>query len=230
MAQPQYETLLAWASKDRYRDDIIAAKAEYFAVTGEVFTDDACYESRMQGFFNWYLLDRRSGEPPMTPAQRFLLEEGAGLALGDKPVYMGFTQSKHSLYEVRRVGVGLIKVRDDLVKVRDAFTGDDLIVTERRHLPGIERGDLLEARLLPVGDVLHFSPAFIYHPRASRPLIWKEIKKRKKAGTLDPRAFLWELERMSLHLERFRNIPLETIYNFAQPFLGPKHKGEAAGG
>ena len=228
MSHPQFEKLLAWASQDR--EQIIAAKTEYFASTGEIFEDDGCYESRMQSFFNWYLLDRAQGTPPQTPAQRFLLEKGPELAAADKTTFLGFTASKHSLYEIRRVGVGLIKVREDLVKVRDTVTGEDYVVTERRRLPGIEKGDLLEARLLPVGDQLQFSSAFTYHPRLVRALVLKEIKKRKKTGTLEARSLCWELERMALNLERFRNIPVEKIYSFETPFLGEKHRREGANG
>ena len=228
MSQPQFETLLAWASKDR--DDIVAAKHDYFAATGEVFEDDSCIESRMQSFFNWYLLDRARGEPKLTPAQRFLKEEGATLAGAEKAVFMGFTSSRHSLYEIKKIGVGLIRVREELVKLRDAFTGDDFLVTERRKLPGLQSGDLIEARLLPVGDQLHFSTAFTYHPRQVRAQVLKEIKKRKKAGTLEARGFVWELERMALHIERFKNLPAETIYSFEAPFLGDKGRREAASG
>jgi hypothetical protein len=225
---PQFETLLAWASQDR--EEIIAAKREYFAATGEPFEAESCFESRMQAFFNWYLLDRLQGAALRTPAQRFLLEKGAELSGADKTVFLGFTKSKHSLFEIRKLGVGLIKVRDDLVKLRDAFSGEEYVVTERRKLVGLERGDIMEARLLPVGDRLHFSPAFTYHPRSVKPMVIKEIKRRKKASLLDARSFCWELERMALQLERFKNIPLDKIYNFETPFLGDKHRREAADG
>jgi hypothetical protein len=228
MSQPQFEMLLAWASKDR--DDIIAARREYFAATGEVFEDDSCFESRMQGFFNWYLFDRPYGTPPLTFAQRYLLEEGAHLSGVDKAVFLGFTKSRHSLYEIKRVGVGLIKVREDQVKVKDAFSGEEFLVTERRKLPGLEKGDLLEARLMPVNDAMHFSTAFTWHPKPIHPLIWKEIKRRKKAGTLEPRNFCWELSRMALNLERFKNISPSVIYSFEQPFLAGRHRREDNGG
>jgi len=218
VAQPQLEALVAWAAKDR--DDVVEARREYLAGTGEIHEDEAAFESRMQAFFNWYLLDRKSGTPPMTPAQRFLQAEGARLAAVEKAFFIGFTQSKHSLFEVRQLGVGLIRVREDLVKLRDAFNGDEFVVTERRRLAGLERGDLLEARLLPFGDSLHFSSAFTYHARAVRPQIWKEIKRRRKAGSLEPRPFVWELQRMALNLDRFKNIPPQTIYSFDAPFLG----------
>jgi len=46
------------------------------------------------------------------------------------------------------------------------------------------------------------------------------------------RDLLWELERMQLQSERFRNVSIENIYDFDKPFLGPRGRkqGEAAHG
>ena len=60
----------------------------------------------------------------------------------------------------------------------------------------------------------HFSTSFTYHPREMTAVIVREIKKRKKQGPVDVRALLWELERMSLQADRFKNVSIEAIYNF----------------
>ena len=39
---------------------------------------------------------------------------------------------------------------------------------------------------------------------------------------VDPRPLLWELERMSLQHERFRNVSIHAIYNFQTPFLSKR--------
>ena len=87
---------------------------------------------------------------------------------------------------------------------------------------------------MPVAGVFQFSSSFTYHPREVRNTILREIKRRKKAeGTLDARAFCWELEKMSLQAERFRNVSIDAIYNFENPFLGQRARrapGEAAHG
>ena len=87
---------------------------------------------------------------------------------------------------------------------------------------GLEIGDLFEARLVPVGGTWHFSTSFTYHPREQKPVIVREIKKRKKQGPVDVRALLWELERMSLQADRFKNVSIEAIYNFESPFLASR--------
>ena len=86
MIQTLIDQLLAWSAQ-ALGDDIVVAKKEYFShVGGEVHEHDRTFEARMQGFFNWYLFDRRtaSDRGAQTPAQRFLAERGAGLFGSDK--------------------------------------------------------------------------------------------------------------------------------------------------
>jgi hypothetical protein len=232
MIQPQIDALLAWAAP--MRDDLVAAKAEYFAATGgDVHEDDRCYEQRMQGFFNYYLFDRKGGGDGSTPVQRYLRERGATLGGQDKEILMGCTSSRLALYEYRGRRTLLRRVPKGQVRVRDAITSKDFDVLERRQLHGLEGGDLFEARLVPVGSTFHFSTSFTYHPREVRRTIVREIKKRRKAGdgVSDSRALSWELEKMALQAERFRNVSIHAIYNFEKPFLGQRKArapGEAA--
>jgi hypothetical protein len=91
-------------------------------------------------------------------------------------------------------------------------------VAERRQVAGLEKGDLLEARLLPYEGQLVFSGAFLYHPREARRLILAQVKRLRKAagktGPLDQGPFLATLSRMAFKVERYRNVRLESIYDF----------------
>src|SRR5713101_469877 len=116
----------------------------------------------------------------------------------------------------------LLEPKKGQVRVRDAVTRKVFDVTERRQMHGLEIGDLFEARLVPVGGTWHFSTSFTYHPREMTPVIVREIKKRKKQGPVDVRALVWELERMSLQADRFKNVSIEAIYNFESPFLAAR--------
>lgn len=221
MIQPQIDALLAWAAP--LHDDIVAGKNEYFAATGgEVHEEDACFEQRMQGFFNFYLFDRK-GPDGLTPVERYLRERGATLGGQDKELLMGCTRSRLGLYEYRGRRKFLRRVPKGHVRVRDAITGESFNVLERRQMHGLEEGDVFEARLIPVGDSFHFSTSFTYHPRELHRLILREVRKRKKGGKLpDGRAFCWELEKMALQAERFKNVSIDAIYNFETPFLGQR--------
>ena len=219
MIQPQFDLLLAYVAPDV--DDIVQAKQEYFTHTGgEVHEDDRCFESRLQAFFNWYLFDRKRDD--VTPAQRFLQDRGAETRAADKEVLMGFTQTRLGLYEYRgRKGL-ILGPKKGQVRVRDAITGDDFDVTERRQMHGLDIGDVFESRLVPVNRTYHFSTSFTYHPREVVPEIRREIKRRKKKGAVDTRQLVWELERMALQHERFRNVSIHAIYNFQTPFLSKR--------
>ena len=220
MIQPQVDMLLQYFGREV--DELVRAREEYFAPTGgEVHADDRCYEQRMQAFFNWFLFDRRQKDSS-TPVERFLREKGADLPSKDKDVLMGCTQSRLSLYEYRGTRGFFSRPAKGQVRVRDTLTGDDFDVTERRQMHGLDIGDLFESRLVPVNRTYHFSTSFTYHPREVQPEIRREIKRRKKKGAVDPRPLLWELERMSLQHERFRNVSIHAIYNFQTPFLSKR--------
>jgi len=225
MVQQQIDQLLAWASTQV--DDIVEAKADYFSKTGgEVHEDDRCYELRMQAFFNWYLFDRVEPKTGQTPIDRYLREKGKELLGEEKNVLIGCTQSKLSLYEYRGRGGLFSRPKAGRVRVRDALSAADFDVTERRQMHGLDEGDLFEARLVPVDGAWQFSSSFTYHPREVKRTIQREVKRRKKAGEeIDPRGFAWELEKMSLQAERFRNVTIHAIYNFETPFLS-KGKGK----
>ena len=225
MIQTQIDLLLQYMAP--HTDELVRGKAEYFAQTGgEVHEEDRCYEQRMQAFFNWFLFDRKFGDA--TPVERYLREKGAELQGKDKDVLLGCTQSRLSLYEYRGSGGLFSRAKAGQVRVRDAFTGEDFDVTERRQMHGLEVRDLFEARLVPLDRSFHFSTSFTYHPREVSRQIRREIKRRKKQGPVDARAFSWELERMALQHEHFRNVSIDAIYNFETPFLSKRTRPQAA--
>jgi hypothetical protein len=102
-----------------------------------------------------------------------------------------------------------------VVRLRELFSDKDFDVTERRQVAGLEKGDILEARLIPYGGHLLFSTAFVYHPREAIKLIKKETKRwKKKEPTRSPRELAWECARRALKADRYRQIPVEKIYDF----------------
>ena len=206
-----HERLLSWATAEPRKEDVLAARRDHFERFGEPHEEDRTYEPRVNAMLDAYLYDWRLDGAPST-LERFLAAEGASLAPEDAQAYRDLGQNVHGLFEVR-------KLKDGLVRLRDVFTGTDHDVTERRQMVGLSRGDLLEARLLPYAGKLLFSGAFLYHPPEARKAILAEVKKLRKAagkgGTPDVVAFLALLSRMAFKLERYRNVRLESIYDFS---------------
>lgn len=206
--QPYLDELTAWASSEERKPDLLEAKAEYVKGTGEVFEDDKAFEMRMASFLDYYLFDRKSPNTGKTPAQEYFELKQAQLPPEQANAYRSFTETLHGLFEVRKLGKGM-------VRMRELFSGKDHDVTERRQLAGLEKGDILEARLIPFGGHLWFSPAFCFHPRQVSKLIVKEVKRRKKKEPERPQLELvWDCARRALKADRYRQIAVEKIYDF----------------
>jgi hypothetical protein len=206
--QPYLEELIAFGTAEPRKADLLVAKAEYLALTGETFEDDKQFEMRMASFLDYYLFDRRSPLTGRSPAQELYEEKQKTAAPEVVVAFRAFSETLHALFEVRKVGKGT-------VRLRELFTGKDHQVTERRQLAGLEKGDILEARLIPFGGLLLFSNSFCYHPRGASKAILKEVKRRRKANPPPPpEELIWECAKRSLKVDRYRQIPPERIYDF----------------
>ncbi len=207
-----HEKLLSWATAEPRKGDLLAARKDHFARYGEPHEEDRSFEIRVNGMLDHYLYDFRPAGGLGTTLERFMEAEAATLTPEELRAYRDLAGNVHGLFEVRKIG-------DSAVRLREVFTGVDHDVTERRQVAGLGKGDLLEARLLPFDGALFFSGAFLYHPREARKPILAEVKRLKKAagrGALpDVRDFLAVLSRMALKLERYRNVRLESIYDFS---------------
>jgi hypothetical protein len=206
--QPYLDELIAFGSSEPRKPDLLAAKAEYFKLTGEVFEDDKSFERRMASFLDYYLFDRKSPRTGKTPSEE-LHEERSRSAVGaDSEAFRSFTETIHGLFEVRKLGKGM-------VRLRELFSRKTYEVTERRQMAGLEKGDIIEARLIPFAGVLLFSGAFCYHPTAVSNAIRKEAKRRsKKEPQRPPEELTWECARMALKVDRYRQIAVGKIYDF----------------
>ncbi len=219
--QALHEKLLSWATGETRKEDLLAARREHFDRWGEPHEEDRSYEARLNGMLDHYLYDFRPAGSART-IERFIEARGASLALEEVAAYRALAANVHGLFEVR-------KIKDSRVVLRDVFTGKEHSVTERRQVAGLEKGDLLEARLLPFASELFFSGAFLYHAREARKAILAQVKRLRKAapkGTMpDVSTFLAQLARMAMKLERYRNVRLESIYDFspeARPAVTPR--------
>ncbi len=207
--QPYLDALIAYASVEDRKPDLLAAKADYIRLTGEVFEDDKVFEQRMAAFLDYYLFDRRHPQGGKTPAEELLGKQAPDAPPEQLAVYRAFTETVHGLFEVRKLG-------KELVRLREVYSGKDFDVTERRQTAGLDKGDVLEARLIPHGGHLLFSTAFTYHPRAAQKAIFKEVKRRKKKEPeRSAQELVWECARMALKVERYRQIAVEKIYDFS---------------
>lgn len=202
------DEVLAFAGTDVLKGDLLAAKAEFFAATGEVREEDRAFEPRMALMLEYFLFDRPLAARLGTPAELYVEEQARRRPAEEVERLRAFTRTRHALFEVR-------KFLRDGVRLRDTFTGQEHEVFERRKLAGLSKGDLFDARLVPFDGRRLFSSAFCFHPSAARAAIVKEIKRRRvQKAPIGEREVLWTLAKMALKVERYRNVSVENIYRF----------------
>ncbi len=219
-----HDQILAWATAEPRQGELLRARRAYFDRFGEPHEEERSFESRMNGMLDYYLYDHRPEGGDFTTLDLFLRDQSARYASDELVQFRALQKTLHGLFEVRKLRSGeSIRLRDVFAR-GDLFGRNDLEVSERRQMPGLEKGDLLEARLLPYQGGLYFSGAFLFHPREVRKLVLAEARRRRKAagrGPVDVATFLAQLSRMAQKLERYRNVKVESLYDFRAPAPTP---------
>jgi len=207
------ERVLAWADAPERREWLLVARREHFGREGEPHEEDKSFEARMNRLLEYYVYEFRPNGADST-LELYLKEGADGLTTDERAQVRELGRGARGLFEVRRIRPGEIRVQD-------VFSGADHDVVERRMATGLAKKDIIEARLLPHGGRLHFSAAFLFHPREVRRTILKEVRRRVKASArgeaLDVPGMIARLSRMALRLERYRNVRVESIYDFDAP-------------
>jgi len=208
------ERVLAWGSAGTRQEWLLAARREHFSREGEPHEEDKSFEARMNRLLDFYVFDFQPNGVDST-LELFLKDGADTLTTDERAQVRELGRGGRGLFEVRRISTGEIRVRD-------VFADREENVVERRMAIGLERGDLIEARLLPHEGRLHFSAAFLFHPREMRKRVLKEVRRlvkdaSKANATVDVPALLAQMSRMALRLERYRNVRVESIYDFDTP-------------
>src|SRR4051794_35121573 len=116
MSSPTYQTyfdqLTEFGSTETNKPQLMAAKAEYFLNTGEVFEDDKSFEMRIASFLEYYLFDRRLPASGKTPAQEMYETKLQGTLPDEALPFRSFTETTHGLFEVRKLGKGIVRLRE----------------------------------------------------------------------------------------------------------------------
>jgi len=208
--QPQLDKLLAWASAPERQSELVTAKAAFSERTGEAHEEDRSFEARLALFVEHYLFDRDMDGSDAPPARLYLERNRAAILPEEEPAFAALASTVHGIFEVRKLGTKLG------LRVREVLSHTEYDVVERRGLVGLNKGDILEARLVPVDGNHVFTGNFLYHPAEARKAILKEAKRRRKAdpGADASREFAYDLARLALKLERYKSVPVENIYKF----------------
>lgn len=204
MYRPLLEQVIAFATREEHKEALAQARKSFFAATGEVFEDDPLFETCLASFIEWYVLDHREGDEP-TWSERFLpnlsleeLQKGAQLAASLRSLYTPTRIHSRGLYLTDLLGGGRFLVTGEIP-------------------PGLRKNDIFEGRIIPWGDTLLLSRTMIFHPFEAREVLLRQVSELLARGE-GREAVLARLWQMRLRFDRYRNIPLERIYNSRPTF------------
>lgn len=187
---------------------LLAARHEFFALTGEVYEDDAFFDERVNNYLEWFLFAR----PFMGQANAFAFfvhEAQHDLSSADQQTAQAMMEPIHGLFEVLKIAP-----KKNLIILRSLFDKKvKFDITERRNPVGLNKGEIIETRLIKSGENTHFLNAFVVHPTKSGKFIRKRIKLMQKEGRLDQQAFFMLLQRLWMQCHRYKHVNPVRIYS-----------------
>ena len=209
------DAVLARFAAGRWQEEVVRAHEEWLDRAGRVYDDERSYEHRVDTFHEWYALQRplAGGE---VPAARYLAEEGGRLPPEDAAVLRALCRSQWGLWQV-------IEVDGPAIALFDLLQGARFDVALERELPGLETGDLFEARIIGVGAQLYFTRAFLFHPREATASIEAFLEAARRRGE-GREAILFRLAQVRLRCDRYRNLAADKVYEQA---LWPSSRARA---
>jgi hypothetical protein len=198
-----FDDLIARFGDGRWKDEVLRARALHAERTGRVFEEDKeLFEMRTIAFLEWYVCEHvldGEGVTPVALALREATEEDE-----EREALRAWASSHRSIFVVD-------DFPEDEVVVRDLVGGAWFAVDERRRLPGVAVGDVLEARLLGWRDRVRFARTFCFHPAGARGSIEAHIKRIRAAGGTRADAVDF-VSALRVKVERYRHVAPERVY------------------
>lgn len=200
-----YSKLLSYFSEGLYKEELQIAKKDFFTNAGILDEAKPNYALRMNQFFDWYFLTRKLNSHMQTPLA--VATEQRDLRLTDEDVLTlkVLAEHDHSLYE-------FVKRKDDVITVKDLFSGKKVEVQAGNHIFNFDPKETFEARIVTIENKKYFLKGFCFHPESALKYILEEIKVFRKNPDLDFKEFLLRINRMRYKLEQYRHIKPELVY------------------
>lgn len=185
-------------------DTLIEAKQEYFGLTGQANEEDDDYESRMNSFNDWYILQFVSKRNTRTVIKDYLTKYQV-----DDRISKSLLNVNHSFFEY--LGEGL----RGQITVKDLLHDKKIVLPKGHPQPAIVKNDIFTGRTLHLDDLSFLLSGTCILPREVLSLITRQCKKVRKQK--DPRKeveFLLRLEFLKTKWRRYGHIEASKIFVF----------------
>jgi len=182
----------------------LEAKEEYFVLTGKLLEEDDDYESRMNGFNDWYLLHFVSRKAICTPIKNYIIKYGV-----NETVAKALQNVTHSLFEY--FGEDSRKH----IVIMDAIAGKKYVISDAHLMPTFIKGDMFIGRLVSDEGRYYLLDGQTVLPKDVKLLLKKEAKRVGQYD--DPHrewSFLITLENLKTRWKRYGHIDADKIFTF----------------
>lgn len=206
---PSYwERLVAFASEGKLGEEIRLARSQYFAQSGELHDDEPSFERRIEGFTEWYVFDYLVTDTKRSPLDLFLASQRGQISAAEIAVYEAMRGSRRSLFEY-------LKSKGSALWVRDLSSQTKLLVVELSPLVAVDKGDIIDARLVTFRGQTLCTASPIIHPADMRRPITKLVKQVRKKRPQDFDALRSALSLARLRCDRYRGVVNLRLYRQA---------------
>lgn len=203
MFGPYFDRVAARATGESNLVEVRRARREFQELTGRFEEDEPWFEQRMTLFLEWFVFDR-PGRDGLTPIERFLTDAGQELLAEEREIFTELQATQRTLFRLERWHHGRIELRDML-------GGGSWSVHQSEPMVGLQRDDLMDARVVPFSGDLHLGHGLIFHPRVAREAIMVALEEAHQKGGL-----CFELINLlatqRLRFDRYRNVKVRYIY------------------
>lgn len=202
--QKTFDDALTLYSKDKHYAALLDAKNNYFDQTGVTHEEDEDYESRMNAFNQWYILQYRHPTWHQTAMTMFLEEKPEF-----EEVSQAFKNVIFSLFEYTGKSLtGLDVLVDILHKTK-------IKLAKGNEIPSIVKNDFFMGRMIPYQGDHYLMPGLSLLPSEVKSILSKESKKVRKYSHLEEEVkFLLQVESLRSKWKRYGHIDATKIFKF----------------
>ena len=191
-------------SQGEYLDDMLEAKKVYFEVTGIANEEDDDYESRMNSFNDWYVLQFQSSRSARTVIKEYIVQNQVEDEVKDSLLNFSF-----SYYEF--VGRSFRKH----IVLKDILHDKKILLPKDHYELGMVKNDTFVGRLITHQDQSFLLDGVCVMPKEVSYLLKKEAKKVRKMDKEEEEIhFLMQLENLKTKWQRFLHIDPLKIFVF----------------
>ncbi len=175
-----------------------AARRQFEDARGRVFEDEELWEGTSRCFIEAFVLEE--------PTAGALPRASVALASSkdEREAVLAWLRSYRSLFRVD-------SITDDQVQLSDLLGGAQFRVREERGVLGVSAGDVIEARLASVEDIVCFGRGFVFHPAGALAAMVRHIDAKKRTGE-DRFAIIDFFASLRVQCERYRHVSPVRLY------------------